>query len=58
MTDITQLSTNKIWSLGIIGALTLVVLISLGSVFETLDSKEVMVIQYPNGTLQTYVEPG
>jgi regulator of protease activity HflC (stomatin/prohibitin superfamily) len=58
MTDITQLPTNKIWSLGIIGALTLVVLISLGSVFETLDSKEVMVIQYPNGTLQTYVEPG
>jgi len=51
-------STNKIWSLGISAALLIVVMMSIGSVVETLDSTEEMVIQYPNGKLVPATEPG
>ncbi len=54
----TLFSTNKIWSLSIIGGLTLIAIISLGKIFEELDSKEVMVIQYPSGTLTAFTDPG
>lgn len=51
-------STNKMWSLGISAALLIIVMASIGSIVETLDSTEEMVIQYPNGTLIPATEPG
>ena len=53
-----DVTSKRTWALGAIGGLLLLVLISLSSIFEMLDSSEVMVIQYPNGKLQTFVEPG
>lgn len=49
---------NKVWSIGIIGVIIVVFLLCFGEIIETLDSKEVMVIQYPNGTLVAATEPG
>ena len=49
---------KKMLSLIGIGIGTLVLLVSLGSIVETLDSTEYMIIQYPNGTLVAATEPG
>ena len=38
--------------------LALLALFSISSVVEVLDAKHVMVIQYPNGTLKAFTEPG
>jgi hypothetical protein len=51
-------TTNKVWSIGIAVALLIVVIASIGSVIETLDSTEEMVIQYPSGKLVAATEPG
>lgn len=59
MVDNTQsLMSGKVWSLSIIGALVLLVFLSLGQIVENLDSTEEMVIQYPSGTLVAVTEPG
>lgn len=39
-------------------ALTVIGVLSIGGIVETLDSTEVMVMQYPNGTLVAATEPG
>ena len=51
-------TTNKVWSIGISIALLIVVIASIGSVIEKLDSTEMMVIQYPSGKLVAATEPG
>lgn len=53
-----SLKTNKMWSMGVAGVVLVVFLLCFGEIIETLDSKEVMVIQYPNGTLVAATEPG
>lgn len=56
--NIPTLTSGKVWSLSIVAALTLVVIVLSGSLFENLDSTEEMVIQYPTGKLVAVTEPG
>ncbi len=52
------MSTRKIWALGISVVLLVASLALLGKAFEYLDARQVMVIQYPTGTLVCHINPG
>lgn len=56
--DAPFITPRSIFKIGIAAVLLLVALISVPNCVEWLDAKHVMVIQYPNGGLAAFSEPG
>jgi len=56
--SLSNMSLGKMLTLGAWVLVTVIGIFSSGDIFEELDSKEVMVVQYPNGTLIAFKEPG
>lgn len=52
------MSSRKIFGLGVAAVIMVVAIILSGQIVEFLDAKQIMVIQYPSGTLKTAVQPG
>lgn len=49
---------GRIFKIGVTVAVLIFVFFGAGRVFEWLDAKDIMVIQYPNGVLEVYTTPG
>lgn len=56
--NLTRFSPTAIFTLGGVAIAALVLLISIPQIIEVLDAKHVMTIQYPNGNIETFTEPG
>jgi regulator of protease activity HflC (stomatin/prohibitin superfamily) len=49
---------GRYFKIGATIAVIVMLLLGAGNVFEWLDAKDVMVVQYPNGALEVYTTPG
>lgn len=58
MSEKNILLTSKTWTLTAIGGLCIVFLLLAGNIIEMVESTDVVVIQYPSGTLKVVTEPG
>lgn len=55
---VSSFSMRTLFKLGLVATLLVLAVLAIPNCVEWLDAKHVMVIQYPNGTLSTFTEPG